>query len=60
LSLSSATALALAVHEGQYGAAPCLALFMVGYGLVAVYGLLHLELAPANYTAVSVRVNTLP
>ncbi|HWZ58128.1 MAG TPA: glycosyltransferase [Gemmatimonadaceae bacterium] len=62
LSLSSATALALAVHEGQYGAAPCLALFMVGYGLVAVYGLLHLELEPAraDYAAVSVSVKTLP
>jgi cellulose synthase/poly-beta-1,6-N-acetylglucosamine synthase-like glycosyltransferase len=42
LSLASGSALALAIHEHQYGALPCLSLFAVGYGAVSVFSVLHL------------------
>jgi cellulose synthase/poly-beta-1,6-N-acetylglucosamine synthase-like glycosyltransferase len=42
LALASASAIALAVRDHQYGAVPCLAVFTVGYGAVTVYSVRHL------------------
>jgi cellulose synthase/poly-beta-1,6-N-acetylglucosamine synthase-like glycosyltransferase len=42
LALASASAIALAVRDHQYGAVPSLAVFAVGYGAVSVYSVLHL------------------